>query len=215
MKHMHSAARATVAPVVKPGVRVIGPEANGVLMTPREFDRADFYEGYRYELINGVLVVSSTPSLGERDPNQALGRWLMNYKEQHPNGHHLDFTIHEQVISTGENRRRADRVLWCGLGRLPKRSDMPTIVVEFVSEGKQNIERDYWTKRDEYLGCGVKEYWIFDRFDQTLTVCTGGKRRSRRRQYSAKQTYTTPLLPGFELVLEPVFKLANRWSDEE
>ena len=94
--------------------RSYGPGAAGLLMTAREFDRAEFVEGWRYELINGVLVVSSTPSLNERDPNQALGRWLLSYQEEHPDGSAPDFTIHEHTVVTGRNRRRADRVIWAG-----------------------------------------------------------------------------------------------------
>ncbi len=41
---------------------VFGPEANGILMTPAEFDRAEFEDGWRYELINGVLIVSPIPA---------------------------------------------------------------------------------------------------------------------------------------------------------
>lgn len=197
------------------GPRVYGPGTNGILMTPREFDRAEFVEGYRYELINGVLVVSSTPSLSERDPNQALGRWLLEYQEQHPQGAAPDFTIHEHVVNTGRNRRRADRVIWAGLGRLPRKRDLPTIVAEFVSAGKRNLERDYETKRDEYRRCGVQEYWIFDRFEHTLTVYLARGRRLRKRVLRTGETYTTPLLPGFELPLAPLFALADRWPVEE
>ena len=63
-----------------------GPGCNGIRMTPREFDRAEFEPGYRYELINGVLVVSPIPSESESDPNEELGRWLRNYQESHPLG---------------------------------------------------------------------------------------------------------------------------------
>jgi hypothetical protein len=71
----------TVA-AIKRAKRTIGPQCNGVLMTPSEFDRADFEDGWRYELISGVLIVSPIPSLSERDPNEELGRWLRNYQEQ-------------------------------------------------------------------------------------------------------------------------------------
>src|SRR5262245_56574519 len=97
-------------------VRVFGSDANGILMTPREFDRADFVEGYRYELINGVLIVTPIPALNERDPNEELGRWLRNYQEGHPQGSALDFTISEHTLKTRHNRRRADRGIWTGLG---------------------------------------------------------------------------------------------------
>src|SRR5436305_96020 len=108
----------------------VGLESNGMLMTPGEFDNADFEEGWRYELINGVLVVTSTPSPAERDPNQHLGRWLLNYQEDHPQGSCLDATLHEHMVQIGRNRRRADRCLWIGLGRLPKPNERPTIAVE-------------------------------------------------------------------------------------
>ena len=36
----------------------LGPRSAGMLLTAAEFDRARFREGWRYELINGVLVVS-------------------------------------------------------------------------------------------------------------------------------------------------------------
>jgi Uma2 family endonuclease len=194
MKSMYSVARST-APVIKRTVRLIGPEANGTLMTPREFDRASFVREYRFELVQGVVVVAPPPLENESDPNDELGYLLRTYKDNHPQGGSLDLTLPQYPIPTRENRRVADRVLWCGLGRLPRRSDMPTIVVEFVSKERQNLVRDCITKRDEYLGCGVKEYWIFDRFEHTLTVY-GGRRTSRPRVFRRKQTYTTPLLPA-------------------
>src|SRR2546425_7316432 len=93
-----------------------GPESNGILMTPEEFDRADFEEGWRYELINGVLIVSPIPSLGEADPNDELGYWLRKFQEEHPQGTALNLTVPERTIMTGKNRRRADRAIWAGLG---------------------------------------------------------------------------------------------------
>jgi Uma2 family endonuclease len=194
---------------------LLGPSANGILMTPREFDRTEFERGYRYELINGVLVVSRAPLENERDPNDGLGRRLRNYQEDHPQGSILDCTLPEHTIRTGSNRRVADRAIWAGLGRLPKRSDVPTIVVEFVSKGKRNIERDYETKREEYLACGVQDYWVVDRFERVVTVFQRQGRRFRKRVYKENQTLATEHLPGFELPLARLFSLANRWTGEE
>jgi len=53
---------------LKKTIRPLGPDCNGILMTPPQFDRAEFLDGWRYELINGVLIVSSTPLRNERDP---------------------------------------------------------------------------------------------------------------------------------------------------
>jgi Uma2 family endonuclease len=196
-------------------VPLVGPESSGIAMTPREFDRAEFVEGWRYELINGVLIVTSTPLPNEREPNQYLGHLLLVYQETHPQGSVLDVTLPEHIVRTGKIRRRADRVIWIGLGRLPTAKDPPTVIAEFVSEGRRNWLRDYEVKRDEYMAIGVNQYWIFDRFEHTLTVfyLQGGK--VRKRVFRKNQTFKTDLLPGFELPLAKLFSLANRWPDEE
>ena len=132
---------AAILPVraTRPRVREFGPYSAGTRMTPREFDHAEFVEGWRYELINGVLVVSSAPLENERDPNDELGFLLRKYQQEHPQGSILDSTLPEQTIRTHANRRVADRAIWVGLGRLPKRSEAPAIVIEFVSKGKRNM----------------------------------------------------------------------------
>ncbi len=186
-----------------------GPRSAGITMTPAEFDRAEFVDGYRYELINGVLVVSPIPSVQERGPNEKLAQWLLNYQESHPQGSALNWTLPEQNIRTPMNRRRADRLIWAGLGRPARLRDTPTIIVEFVSSGKRNRIRDYEEKRDEYLALGVREYWVIDRFQRTLTVFTPAGARFKARVLSEKQTYTTKLLPGFELPLGKLLAVAD------
>jgi Uma2 family endonuclease len=194
----------------------LGPESNGIVMTAREFDKADDYEdGWRYELVNGVLIVTPIPLENEADPNEELGRWLRNYQEDHPLGSALDATLSERIVRTGQNRRRADRVIWAGLGRLPRRYETPTIIAEFVSAGRRDWLRDYVIKRDEYMAIRVREYWVFDRFRHTLTVFRLQAGRVRKRIFSKEQTYKTDLLPGFELPLARLFALADRWPTED
>ena len=49
---------------------VLGPESAGMLMTPEEFDEvSECDDGYHYELIRGVLVVTPIPSEAEASPN--------------------------------------------------------------------------------------------------------------------------------------------------
>jgi len=199
--------------VARPRTRLFGPSSAGTLMTLREFDRARFVDGYRYELIHGVLVVTPAPLIFERDPNEELGRWLRNYQKNHPQGAVLDFTVHEHMIRTKKSRRRADRVIWAGLGRLPRENETPTIIGEFVSAGKRNRHRDYVEKRDEYMAIGVKQYWIIDRFQRTLTVFYLHQGQIKKRIFREDQTYTTNLLPGFELPLSELLALADRWAD--
>jgi hypothetical protein len=39
----------------------LGPDSSGALLSLEEFDAAVFEEGWRYQLIHGVLVVSPAP----------------------------------------------------------------------------------------------------------------------------------------------------------
>jgi Uma2 family endonuclease len=75
----------------------LGPRSAGLLLIPAEFDHARFRAGWRYELINGVLIVSPSPSRKERHPNDRLGQLLWNYHEQHPHGSSLDKTLPEET----------------------------------------------------------------------------------------------------------------------
>jgi Uma2 family endonuclease len=191
-----------------------GPELNGVRMTPEEFDAlADWDERYSYELVHGVLVVNPPPSEQERDPNEELGHWLRNYQQNHLQGSSLDVTLPEQYVHTPDSRRRADRVLWVGLGRQPDpRVDVPAIVVEFVSPGRRNWQRDYIEKRDEYLALGVMEYWLVDRFRRVMTVFRKTRDDVVQQVVNEETTYRTDLLPGFELPLGKLLAIADRWG---
>jgi Uma2 family endonuclease len=190
----------------------LGPGLAGVYLTPDEFDRARARRGYRYELIRGALIVSPPPGNGELAPNDALGFLLQLYQLTHANGSVIDETIHEQTIHVGDDRRRMDRAIWIGLGRIPDlETDVPTIAVEFVSRSKRDIRRDYEIKRDEYLRIGVREYWIVDRYRRTLTVHRRDGDRLTTKVVAEGQSHETDLLPGFVLPLDTLLKRADRW----
>ena len=198
------------------GVR-IGFDSAGLRMTPEEFDaikEGDYDELYRYELIDGVLVVNAIPLESQASPNDFLGYRLNKYRYEHPNGWILDETLPERYIRLPNSRRLADRVIWAGLGRRPNpKVDPPTIAVELVSAGKRNRKRDYETKRDEYLAAGVIEYWIIDRFQRTMTVyrATGGA--PSVRVVAEHEVFETDLLPGFQLSLGQLLAQADKWSE--
>lgn len=190
----------------------IGLESAGVIMTPEEFDAiTDYDELYNYELIHGVLVVNPIPSPGETDPNEQLGLYFRVNQQSHPQGKCIDKTLSEQYIRTSDSRRKADRVVWVGLGRTPNpREDIPAIVIEFVSRSKRDFRRDYVEKRREYIDLGIKEYWIIERFQRTMTVYR--PQEPEESVIAESDTYTTELLPGFELPLAEILALADDWN---
>jgi len=191
-----------------------GRHSNGILMTPEEFDAAtDWDEAYSYELIRGVLIVSPPPGESERDPNEQLGHYLRSYKEAHPLGSTLDKTLPEQYVHVPGGRRRADRVIWAGLGRVPDvERDVPAIVVEFVSKRQRDRTRDYEEKRREYLALGVAEYWIIDRFRRVMTVYRREPAQPAEIVVPADGVDETPILPGFELPLARLLAVADDWK---
>jgi Uma2 family endonuclease len=183
-------------------------------MTPEEFDAVeDWDRRFRYELLHGLLVVSPPPPAAERSPNDVLGYWLHAYQEQHPEGSVLDDTLPEQVVKIGKQRRRADRAIWVGLGRLPDPdNDPPTIAIEFVSPGRRSFRRDYEEKRADYASVKVREYWVIDRFRRTMTVFRRAGRGWRKSVVQEGEIYRTALLPGFELPLGKLLAIADRYA---
>lgn len=140
---------------------------------------------------------------------------LRNYQATHPNGRALDLTLPERYLYVPDGRRRADRVIWAGLGRLPDLTrDVPAIVAEFVSRSRRDRYRDYEEKRRQYLDLGGKEYWIIDRFRRTMTVFRRDPPETGTDAVvtiTESEIYRTELLPGFELPLGRLLAVADRW----
>ncbi len=190
----------------------LGLEDNGRSMTVDEFDAAeDFDDRYRYELIRGVLIVSPMAGPGETSPNDGLGFLFSAYQRFHAEGRCLDETLPEFYIRTRDNRRRADRAVWIGLGRSPRpQQDVPVIVVEFVARSHRDRRRDYVEKKAEYAEIGVREYWIVDPHQRRFTVY---HLDGSVETLNPTDVYRTLLLPGFELPLGELFAAADRYPD--
>ena len=186
--------------------------SNGMELSSEDFDAVTKWDpAYRYELIHGVVIVSPIPAEGESAPVDRLGYLLQKYELEHPQGAMLNLTLPERYIHLpNETRRRADRVIWVGLGRVPDpRHDVPAIAIEFVSKSRRDRQRDYETKRREYREAGVLEYWIVDRFRRVMTVSFAD---GSVREVTESETYQTPLLPGFELPLQTLLAVADKWK---
>jgi Uma2 family endonuclease len=194
---------------------VLGPGLAGIRLTPEEFDAVEEYDDlYRYELVDEVLVVLPFASCAVAAANDQLNYLLRSYRDSQLKGSTLDATIYGEYVRAPRGRRLADRVIWAGLGRHPKpRVDVPSIVVDFVTETKHRWLRDYHQKRDEYLAVGVLEYWLIDRFRRTLTIFRKQGNGWQEIVVHEHETYQTPLLPGFELPLAQLLAVADQWKE--
>jgi len=80
------------------------------------------------------------------------------------------------------------------------------LVVEVVSGGAGDRERDIEVKPKEYAEAGIPEYWIVDPEEQQITVLTlDGKTYREHGVFGKGQTATSVLLAGFGVDVGSVF----------
>lgn len=132
-----------------------------------------------YELENGELLVMPP----ESDLNQRIASFLFAYfLQQGVAPDYLRMKAEVAVSGARSTVRLPDLMVLSaesaaalvGASRSTITLDMPPprLVVEVVSPGKQNRDRDYRYKRSQYQARGILEYWIVDPLEQRITVLT-------------------------------------------
>lgn len=138
-------------------------------MTLEEFLNDDDRTEQRYELVDGVLVEMPP----ESDRNNRIALFLLaEFLKIIPLRliRHKDTEI---VVTGGRARVRLPDLLVLTdelaqalrdqrRGTITPDMPPPSIVVEVVSPGTENENRDYRYKRSEYAARGIAEYWIVD-----------------------------------------------------
>jgi Uma2 family endonuclease len=80
------------------------------------------------------------------------------------------------------------------------------LVIEVVSPGEPNRERDLVIKRREYAKAKIREYWIVDPETKTITVLTlSGKAYKVHGNFKEGDVATSKLLKGFKVAASDVF----------
>jgi Uma2 family endonuclease len=175
-------------------------------------------DGNRYEVIEGELYVSHAPHAEHQvildEATTALKIWhRASGLGLVVSGAGLIFSRHDGVIPD---------LMWFSDERLPQAMinpatgewdgrfyAAPDLAIEVLSPGAANEARDREVKLTLYSRRGVREYWIIDRFTRTVAVY----RRTDRATLELAATLTdpdtlsSPLLPGFALVVRQLFHL--------
>ncbi len=177
----------------------LGLNDQGRLLTDEEFAGAEYDAPYRYERVEGRLVVMSPSGKTHLGLVWAILKHLSLYDATHPGI--IEMAAPEAWIRTREGR---DRMADIGVyfTEDEPQSDrqyerIPRVVFEVVSKGSE--ERDYIVKRYEYFEHGIWEYVIVDPFRKVVTVLSSGERDYRARELRDGDVYTSDQLPGFEL----------------
>jgi Uma2 family endonuclease len=81
----------------------------------------------------------------------------------------------------------------------------PALVVEVVSPGKANRDRDYRFKRSEYAARGIAEYWIVDPQESKVTVLLLDNGLYQENIYQNDDSIDSQLLTQLQLTASQVF----------
>ena len=166
-------------------------------------------DGSRYEIIEGELIVSRSPSYEHQYTCLRLGRFLDEWNDRHKKGVAL---AAPGVIFADDDDVVPD-VVWISRERLLRSVDKaghlheaPELAIEVLSPGKENARRDREAKLELYSRRGVQEYWIVDWMQHQLEIY-------RREQADLQPVATlyhddqleSPLLPGFSCLVSALF----------
>ena len=163
----------------------------------------------RYELFEGEIFVSRAPGL----PHQRVLMNLLVLLHQHLKDHPVaKIWPNPGVIFDNFNAAIPDVVFVSNehieeIASGEKVMGAPDLVIEVISEGAENERRDRKVKRQAYSKFGVREYWVVDRYQQTIEVY-----RLEQGQLmlvtalANNDQLTTPLLPEFSCRLSQVFE---------
>ncbi|MFZ4678100.1 MAG: Uma2 family endonuclease [Nodosilinea sp.] len=182
------------------------------VLTFEDYLRHDDGTDTRYELVNGVLVEMPP----ESEENNDIARKLLFELAKHLP---IALLAHKdtEIEVTGQRatgripdvlvHTEASKAAVTGATRATITRDMPppALVIEVVSPGQANRERDYRYKHTEYAARGIAEYWIVDPETTQVTLCLWVNGRYEDRLYSGAEPLKSTVVPAFRLTAAEIF----------
>lgn len=161
---------ATAAPISPPQSVPQAPEHIGLRLSADEyFDLPD--DGFRYELVDGVAVMTPSPSPRHQKVAFNLARQLAEFLDDNPLGELLFDT--DILLEEGVQKPLIYRPYIAFFAK-SKQIDLsgpvrtvPDLVVEVISPASRRF--DHETKKADYQRCGVSEYWLIDPHLKSMT----------------------------------------------
>lgn len=177
------------------------------LITVAELDACPD-DGNRYELIEGELFVSRAARLPHQLVLHNLQIALASYLKQNPIGKVVPgpgavFSDYDAVIPDLVFVRNES---WDRIVADERFVKAPDLVIEILSPGKVNHERDLLVKRQLYSRYGVEEYWIVDPESREVEIYRQLERSlAKVSTVRDHQTLKSSILPGLELDVQTLF----------
>ncbi len=185
---------------------------SGVRWTIRDVEALPDNEWIRYEIVDGELFVTRSPHHKHQQVTGRIFAVLDSWSLENGLG---EASIMPGLIFSDSDNVAPD-VVWVSHQRLAQIEDeaghlqgAPELVVEVLSPGKANEDRDRLAKLKLYSLQGVQEYWIVDRIAQRVEVY---RRETAQLVLAATllsgDRITSPLLPNFGCDINQWFKQA-------
>ncbi|RCJ40530.1 hypothetical protein A6769_04010 [Nostoc punctiforme NIES-2108] len=192
----------------------------GKRLTLEEYLKYDDRTDSQYELVAGELVVMPPESPKNVQISLFLlvnflkfvpVNWLSNKVEIVVAGSRATTRIPDLVVLTDELATALE-----GATRSTITLDMPppALVVEVVSPGKANEDRDYRYKRSEYAARGIAEYWIVDPQMNRVTVLVLVDGFYEETRFSGNTAIASTIFPELQLTAEQVFNAGEANADD-
>ena len=83
----------------------------------------------------------------------------------------------------------------------------PWLVVEGVSPGEANRNRDYRYKHTEYAARAIAEYWIVDPQLRQVTVCQWVEGQYEDTVFTGTDPLRSAIVPALEITIDQLFAL--------
>jgi Uma2 family endonuclease len=196
------------------GVRYVRSKARHLMTIVERWTSADLDlfpddPRLRYEIIDGELHVSKAPHWYHQLVADRISRALGNWSD----GAALGEVASAPGIILDDDNNLIPDVIWISQARLAqalgpdgKLHALPELVVEILSPGKQNIQRDHESKPLVYARQGVQEYWIVDWVSRTFEIyLLGADALVLAATLHPGDTLISSLLLGFTLPIARVF----------
>lgn len=195
-----------------PSLYQAGPRYQGVRLSAEEyFQLTD--DGYKYELVDGVMMMSPSPTTRHQAVAMEIATQISVYLRDHDVGRVLAETdVHLGRNDTGRDIIYRPEIVFLSaehVARTKKRIvGPPELVVEIISPDSRRY--DSQTKRGDYEKHGVGEFWLFDPENDTMTFL----RRKGDGFVEVESTgdrFASEAVPGFTLDLARVRKSFRPW----
>jgi Uma2 family endonuclease len=137
----------------------VEPQYVGLRLTADEYLRLP-EDGFSYQLVHGVVLMSPKPSYEHQD----VAGYLFAKMREFVAGRELGKVLFEVDVQFAPDLVYAPDIVFYATSRVPARgakiATSPDLVVEFLSPATRSL--DLKTKRDDYAAHGVGEYWAID-----------------------------------------------------